>query len=219
MSGRAREPAATPAPSAATGETSRLSIIAVISSIVFFCPLTTIVGVVLGLWALSTVERTPGRRGRRLALMAIAIGGMFTVLQATTVYQMLANLRMVGSTPASAIQQAERGEFAAFRAMFAEGEAIPEDAIRQFLAELQAAHGPIEGSRLPVSTLWSDRPEGDVVSYQWELYFPAGRVIAEARLRRSQQTGPSIVLDELRIPVPGGNVLVFPPKEIARDGQ
>lgn len=211
MSGRAREPASAPAPVAANGETSRLSIIAVISSIVFFCPLTTIAGLILGLWALATVERTPGRRGRRLALMAIALGGMFTVLQATTMYQMLANLRMVGSSPAGAIQQAERGEFTAFRAMFVGGESISEETIHQFLTELQTAHGPIEGSRLPVSTLWSERPEGDVVSYQWELYFPDGRVIAEARLRRSEQTGPSIVLDELRIPVPGGNVLVFPP--------
>ncbi len=206
-------------PGSTAHSSSRMPLLAVMCSLIFFCPLTTVIGVVLGLWALAKADRTPGNKGRKLAIVAVALGGMFTVLQVTTTYQVLANLRMVGTMPASAIRDAQQGDSARFRAMFGpSGKQASDDSINEFVLAIQSRFGSIEGSRLPLRTLWAERPEGDAVVYTWELHFTDQVVHARARLRRSDQVGPMIILQELRIPLPEGDDLVFPPEETAGHG-
>ena len=72
------------AASPAARRTSRLAIGSILSSLVVCCPVTTILGPLLGGVALKKIGADPALRGRGLAMTGIALGLIFTILQALT---------------------------------------------------------------------------------------------------------------------------------------
>ena len=61
--------------------TSKLAITALVSSVIFCCPITTILGILLGLFAFIRIRGDAALRGGALAVLAILIGGVATAGQ------------------------------------------------------------------------------------------------------------------------------------------
>ena len=62
-------------------KTSRLAVGSLVCSLILCCPITTIVGPLLGVGALLQIGGNPALKGRRIALAAIALGIAFTLWQ------------------------------------------------------------------------------------------------------------------------------------------
>ena len=62
--------------------TSGLAISSLVCSLIFCCPLTTIIGPILGLIAFVSIGSKPNLRGKGLALTGIILGVLMTTLQA-----------------------------------------------------------------------------------------------------------------------------------------
>ncbi len=60
-------------------KTSRLAIIALVFSTLFFIPLFSLVGIILGIIALTKIKKNPSLGGQGLAIAAIVLGAFFSL--------------------------------------------------------------------------------------------------------------------------------------------
>jgi hypothetical protein len=126
--------------------TSGLAIVALISSLVFCCPVTTLLGPVLGLIALVTIKPERNERGKGLAIAAILIGVVLTILWIYSIVLVAGVFRdyleYMQETPQHVIERGYAGDYDAFRSEFLGSGARASDAeIQQFLTELTSRYG------------------------------------------------------------------------------
>jgi hypothetical protein len=124
-------------------KTSGLAIAALVCSLIFCCPVTTILGIILGAIAMVTIGSAPGRKGRGLAITAILLGLIFTIGQAYFSYQIYDKYaRIVMEGPRRALERGYAGDLPGFKSHFHGRGATASDAeAQQFIDELRTRYG------------------------------------------------------------------------------
>ncbi len=82
-----------------------LAIIAFVLSVLFFIPLLPLAGVVVGIFGLVRISKNAALKGKGLAIAAIVIGALFTLLQVAIVVAVYALYSLIGSNMAIALQE------------------------------------------------------------------------------------------------------------------
>ncbi|MDP7028841.1 MAG: hypothetical protein QF733_01310 [Phycisphaerales bacterium] len=196
----------------APGKLSPWAIFAFVLSI-GLCPVVTIAAIPAGLWALRDV-RVHGRRGRRLAMVAIAISAVVTPLVVTAGWWWNKHVReplMAG--PAAVIAQGQGGDLRAF--LEGTGGGGTESEAEHFLHRLSASFGEIRSTRL------ADEPEADAQREQdatgwwiwvpYEAMFDRGAASINTRFLISDpQRGWVTSFDRLIVEMPDGGTLHWP---------
>ena len=126
--------------------TSVLAITAFICSLVFCCPLTTIPGLILGIVGTATIGRNPAVRGKGLAIAAIIIALLATVLQVVVAWgygsMTLGLIRLVNTDTDAALRAAANGDYNGFRAVLTPaGQAATDAEIQSFIDDLESRFG------------------------------------------------------------------------------
>ncbi len=124
-------------------KTSGLAITSLVSSLIFCCPVTTLLGIVLGLAAFFTIGSNPAKKGKGLAITAIVLGVVFTGGQyfaGKWAYANFYEIVLIG--PRDALSAGMGGDVAAFKGWFHGPGATATDAeARAFLEELNQRYG------------------------------------------------------------------------------
>ncbi|MCK4872753.1 MAG: DUF4190 domain-containing protein [Phycisphaerales bacterium] len=164
--------------------TSRLAITALVCSLVFFCPLTTLIAPLLGVIAIFTIGSNPHRKGIGLAATAIVLGLAFTVGQAFIgykTYSMFIGPIRVGPRDALAVGSA--GDIVGFQNSFHGPGATADEAVaRVFLDELTARYGGFVGCTVDLQTQAQTTPGQPAVPFVYILTFEKTTVSAEAEI-------------------------------------
>ncbi len=130
-------------------KTSGLAVGSLVCSLILCCPLTTIVGPLLGVGALLQIGGNPALKGRRIALAAIALGIAFTLGQAWTCkwsWETFVRPYMTG--PVAALTAGFAGDLAAFKSEFEGAGAQATDAeVAGFVDELRGRYGEFVSCR------------------------------------------------------------------------
>lgn len=131
-------------------KTSGLAITALVCSLIFCCPLTTILGIILGAIAMVTIGSAPGRKGRGLAITAVLLGVIFTIGQAYFSYKLYDKYaRIVTEGPREALELGYAGNIAGFKSQFYGRGATASDAeAQQFINDLRTRYGNFVSSKL-----------------------------------------------------------------------
>ena len=148
-----------PQPPAAT-KTSGLAITSLIFSLIVCCPVTTIIGPLLGLISLITISGNPARKGKGLAFTAIAIGIIATAGWCTVTVWGHKNMNIpVQHGPREALVAGFSGDLAGFRAGFL-GEAAnaSDQEVRAFLDTLRSRYGEYSSCELDRDELGANPP-------------------------------------------------------------
>lgn len=205
---------------AETPRTSGIAITALICSLVFCCPFTTILGIVLGAVALVMIGNNPMRRGKGMALTAIVLGVLFTAGQFVTwrwYQQNIVELMMRGPEPA--LQAGFAGDISGFRASFhsSTGVAASDAEAQAFIEELRNRYGEFQSAQLD-ETRVSGAPVGQTAwVLPYRLVFDRAQVNAEAEiLMADPQTGAlSVKPAYLTVLDPRLGDLTYPPSSTA----
>jgi hypothetical protein len=127
-------------------KTSGLAITAIICSAIFFCPVTTLAGIVLGIAAIFSIGNNPMKKGKGLAIAAILLGIIFTIGQAIGLKYAVdffggyVTFTMRG--PDEALKKGFGGDVAGFQSAFAGvGASLPAADATAFLNELESRYG------------------------------------------------------------------------------
>ncbi len=124
-------------------KTSRLAITSLISSLILCCPLTTILGPLLGLVSVIRIGGNPALKGRGIAVAAILLGATFTGGQFWSgrwIYETFLAPMIAG--PTAALETGFDGDIAGFKDHFYGAGATASDAeAAAFIAELERRYG------------------------------------------------------------------------------
>ncbi|MHC4080309.1 MAG: DUF4190 domain-containing protein [Planctomycetota bacterium] len=168
------------------GQPRRVSLWALLSllcGVAVFCPVTSVLGPLLGLVALAEIRRKPQRTGRRLAVAGITIGLLATAGWAATARWWHVNARVpMLRGPVEALAAGLGGDVAGFRVGFAGGGAA-DDGAQAFLEEVGGRYGRLVGSAQRPSSQETDPAPADMsrprIVYLFE--FESGPVETEAQ--------------------------------------
>jgi hypothetical protein len=151
--------------------TSRLAILALGLNIPCFLPPFTLAAVILGIVAYVRVRRRNDLGGAALALAAILLGSVLTVILGSFWYGFA---RVTVRGPIDAIHAAERGDGEALRSLFVGDAAELSDAeIALFARTLGDRYGPLQGGR--IQRILGDPPRHNQVwSVPFDLAFERG---------------------------------------------
>ncbi len=130
-------------------KTSGLAVGSLVCSLILCCPITTIVGPLLGVGALLQIGGNPALKGRRIALAAILLGVVFTLGQAWFWYWSITTfVRPYMTGPAAALTAGFSGDLAAFKSEFEGAAAKATDAqITEFIDQLRGRYGEFVSCR------------------------------------------------------------------------
>ncbi|MHC4766770.1 MAG: DUF4190 domain-containing protein [Planctomycetota bacterium] len=158
------------------------ALLSLLCGVAVFCPVTSVLGPLLGVVALGEIRRKPARSGTRLAVTGIVIGLLATAGWAATARWWHVNAREpMLQGPAEALAAGLDGDVARFRAGFV-GRATADDEARAFLDEVAGRYGRLVGSTQRPSFAETAPVQADTrrprVAYTFE--FESGPVEAEA---------------------------------------
>lgn len=141
-------------------KTSGLAVGALICSLIFCCPVTTLLGVLLGLIALVTIGKDPTKKGRGLAWTAIILGVIFTLLTVALLWWSVANFSLIQRQgPQDALAGASAGDYAAFReAMVGDSATATDEQIKAFIDELESRYGAFVSCQMDDQRFNTERP-------------------------------------------------------------
>ncbi|MHC4949260.1 MAG: DUF4190 domain-containing protein, partial [Planctomycetota bacterium] len=127
-------------------KTSGLAVTALVCSLIFCCPITTILGVLLGLGALVSIGSDPMKKGRGLAVTAIVIGLLATAAQAWGGWMLWDRVYSKMFTgPGAELKAAMAGDPDGVRAgMYGAAATASDEEILAFAAELRARYGELQ---------------------------------------------------------------------------
>ena len=124
-------------------KTSGLAVTSLIFSLILCCPLTTILGPLLGLISVIRIGGNPALKGRGIAVVAILLGAIFTGGQfwgGRLIYETFVVPMLVG--PTEALETGFDGDIAGFKDHFYGAGATASDAeALAFIAELERRYG------------------------------------------------------------------------------
>lgn len=175
------------APEAEVPRTSKLAVTALIFSLIFFCPLTTLIGPLLGLVALAKIGSNPNRKGKGLAVAAILIGVVLTaawVFVGTKGYGYIKqSIAVVMAGPRDALDLGTSGDVAGFKASFhGAGATAPDAEARAFLDALESRYGAFQGSRFDEANAPPPQPGQTMVEFPYVLDFANGSVQSRVQI-------------------------------------
>lgn len=168
---------------AAARRTSGLAIASLVLSAVVCCPVTTLLGVLLGAIAWLKVRSDPTRAGAGLALAAMVIGLAATIAQFSIGWWAWETMyRPVLYGPEDALTAAYAGDRDTFREQFSLTPGQASDAeIDEFAATLRERYGAFGTATLDMTSL-SQRPPGSEpeIPAEYELRFSKDYLRAKA---------------------------------------
>lgn len=177
-------------PNAAYAEpprTSALAIVSLVCSLIFCCPLTTLLGPLLGLIAIAMIGGNPARKGKGLAVVAILIGAMLTAGWAGMIYIGYTRLHLptqVGPLPE--IQALQDGDYDSFRgSTFGGLAAMSDDELRAFAEEIESRYGRLTNSYFDEAEFAANMPSmqelmSPIKTYPYVFEFEKGTISGEA---------------------------------------
>ncbi len=179
------------------------------------CPVVTIAAIPAGLWALRDVKHS-GRRGRRLAIVAIVLSAVVTPVVVSAGWWWNVHVRQpLMHGPAGVIAAGQRGDIRAFLAGMDGGGS--EAAAERFAGRLTAVLGEIRSTRpanLPDADV--EQEQGATGWWIWVPYdamFDRGAVSMNARFLFSDPArGWVTSFDRLIVEMPDGGRLRWPPE-------
>lgn len=197
----------------APAKTSGLAIASLICSCIFCCPITTLLGPLLGLIAVLRIKSNPQLKGTGLAVVAILLGLIFTILQGFGAKFMWDNFyRVMLRGPNDALVAGFGGDPAGFRTDFtgdAENATDPE--IQAFVDDLRDRYGEFTKAWIhPESDFPGTGDESTEMTY--ELVFADATVTCDAMVVLFQPPDgpPSFLLESLTVRDPNLGDLHFP---------
>lgn len=122
--------------------TSGLAVASLVSSLIFCCPLVSVMGPILGVAYFVAAAGKPWLRGKGLAIAGIVLGTLVTAATALGLWAMVQLFVRAMELPGEAIAKIEQGDEAGVRELFMPG-SIPSGSreIEAFAAELDARYG------------------------------------------------------------------------------
>jgi hypothetical protein len=133
-----------------TVERSGLATASLICSLIICCPITTIVGPILGIVSLATLK---GRSGKVFAWTAIIVGlisTIFWVIAGVFIGNMSVHfIKQTGEVTTTTITAGYDGNYATFREGLARGSiSVSDEEIASFITELQSRYGTFDSAIL-----------------------------------------------------------------------
>lgn len=194
-------------------KTSGLAVTALVCSLIFCCPLTTILGVLLGLVAVVSIGGNPQRKGKGLAIAAILLGLVFTAAQAFVGFGAYKAFGVFRDAPAEALAPGFAGDYATMRSNFGSAGTQTSDAEAQaFIEELRSRYGTLQASEIEWAAyqqVQQPAPGQTEITLPWILVFDSGRVTAELTFDQ-RQSGDRFIFEDVRVIDPDRGDLVFP---------
>ena len=131
-------------------KTSRLAVTSLIFSLILCCPLTTILGPLLGLVSVIRIGGNPALKGRGIAVAAILLGAIFTGGQFWCAYKLYAVFAVpVKEGPRAAMAAGFAGDLAGFKSgLFGDAAAASDGEAQAFIDELGRRYGAFVSCRL-----------------------------------------------------------------------
>ena len=128
-----------------------LATASLICSLIICCPIATIVGPILGLFALSNMKGKPQISGRGFAWSGIVIGVVSTIVWAVLgtfiTYMGLDFIEKVGTISTETIQAGYEGDYKKFRAnLTRSSSSVTDEEIKTFIDTLQTRYGNFDSS-------------------------------------------------------------------------
>jgi hypothetical protein len=196
--------------------TSKMAVASLVCSLIFFCPITTLLGPLLGLIAIATMG--PTRKGRGLAAGGILIGAVLTGGWAWGGWWfsgvMKQSIEAVMEGPHDALTAGFAGDMAGFRAGFhGAGTAATDAEVTVFIEELRSRYGDFVSSRFNESSQPAQPQFGQPSApFPYLLTFASGDVAAEAEIVfADQRTGEFVMkLGYIEVPDAERGTLRFP---------
>ena len=175
-------------PSPRTSGTSKLAVGSLFCSAIACCPVTTLLGPLLGMLALRRIGRNSGLHGRGLALGGIALGVLFTALQAFAGLWLNENIiRPTLTGPRDALVTGFTGDIAGFKGHFHKpGSSASHAEASAFLDELRRRYGSFLTSDLDPKGAPAGGP---VMEFEYRLEFEGDTVSAEVQIIYADEEG------------------------------
>jgi len=187
-------------------KTSGLAVTSLIFSLILCCPLTTVIGPLLGLGALLQIGRNPALKGRGLAFAAIIMGVAFSIAQGIGMYQgYKAFILPVAEGPRVVFETGFANDPTGFRAEFFGAGAAGSDAeVQAFIDELRQRYGEFVSLRFDDAN--SPQPAFGQPSapFPYEITFENATVSVEAELVFVDEATGAFVMK-------WGSIIIFDP--------
>ncbi len=173
-------------------ERSGLATAAFICSLIICCPITTIIGPILGLISLLTLK---GRAGRGFAWTAIIVGTISTIIWVIVgifgYKQAMLFIEKSGEVVSTTIQAGYDNDYALFREeLTRSSSSVSDEEIESFITELKSRYGKFDLAVLTIEkqnqTL---KPSEHDAPITFHLIFETTDVYADALLEVIQGTG------------------------------
>lgn len=193
------DPGGRPARSAGRQPTNSLWALGSLAcSVCALCPIASLLGPLLGVWALVDLRRNPARKGRWMAVAAIVIGAASTAGWGAAARWWHVNVRMpMIRGPIDELGAGLSGDVAAFQAGFHGAGATADVAeARAFLAAVQGRYGRLLGSRQrdDGAAAGGNRVAAGQVEIPYTFQFENGPVDAQAQFILLADDAPGLVL-------------------------
>ena len=163
-------------------KTSRLAVTSLIFSLILCCPLTTILGPLLGLVSVIRIGGNPALKGRGIAVAAILLGAIFTGGQfwgGRWIYETIFVPMFVG--PSDALATGFDGDIAGFKDHFYGPGASASDAEAvAFIAELERRYGRFVSCELDQQG--QPESQGSVMQFDYRIVFADQTVGCETEI-------------------------------------
>ena len=207
-------------PDAVAKKTSGLAIASLVCSLIFCCPLTTLLGPLLGLGAIVSISMNPARKGKGLALTAILLGIIFTVGQGFCArFAWDKFYRVMFTGPNSALYAGFAGDAAGFRNDFTgAGATASDEEVVAFINELRNRYGEFTSAWIsPDSSYPGFGQKQSTMTYR--LTFTSGVIDCDAEvvLEEVPAGPPSFKLGSLVVHDPDLGDLTYPASEAEAD--
>lgn len=193
--------------------TSALAVTGLVFSLICCLP-TTIIGALLGLFAIIGISRNPARKGMGIAVAALVLGLLFTAVQGFFYGTVWTGYTVFRDAPADTLRLGYDGDLAGFKDAFSASQVADHEA-QVFVDSLRDRYGELVGSKLDFQafqTMQQPQPGQTSFTMPWLLVFDGSTVTAELTFDQNAQRPGSdtITFARIRIVDPAAGDLVFP---------
>ena len=202
-------------------KTSGLAIGGFVCSVIFCCPVTTILGPILGLIALMSMKGRDEIKGKGLAIAAIIIGVILTavwVVVGIIGFKFAKDFEnFVRTGPSDALTAGSGGDIQAFQDAFVlTGPAPSRGEASAFISRLEAEYGAFQSADIDETNpdAFTPSPGEPQIIVPYILTFADATVDAEVLVNVVDPTTGKLFnlsLAEIRVMDSNGNPIVYPP--------
>lgn len=162
--------------------TSGIAIASIVCSAIFICPITTIIGPILGLVGLATISESKGTKGKGLCIAGILLGVILTIGWAVGSYFIFYKpFAFVMAGPDPALRAGFDGDVQAFQdAIY--GPVPPRAEAQAFLDALRDRYGDYVGVEMDPQQNQQPQPGQASAPFSYILQFSNGTAPAKVEL-------------------------------------